>query len=389
MKPRFKLPLVFLLAAVLVVCDNAEPTQGLPQDVGVAGDGGLQAVLDTIRLARELPALAAISVYNGVVVERAATGLRAVGHVEEAKADDLWHLGSLTKSITATLAAALVERGILSWDTTVGAILPDLVGSMHEQYVDVRLRELLYHTGGLPVDVSRAPSWGSLFADTSPIIDQRIRFATELLAISPGGPRGEFAYSNAGYVVAGVMMERVTGDSWEELISREVFVPLGMSSCSFGAPGGPERDQPWGHRGRPGKWNAVPPGPYADNPAALGPAGTVHCSLEDYARYMVEHLAGANGGDGIVSSASFQELHTPPSGSNYAMGWGIGTREWAGGRVLSHHGSNTMWWASVWLAPELGLGLFSATNAAGDEAFAGADDAVAALLGRFQAASQP
>ena len=386
---RLILPLIPVLAALLVVCDNAESTQGLPQDVGVAGDGNLQAVLEAIRLDAELPALVAISAHDGEIVELAATGLRATGHAEEVTRDDLWHIGSLTKAITATLAAVLVERGLLSWDTTVGAILPDIVESMQPQYVDVRLRELLYHTAGLPVDVTRAPSWGSLFTDTSPIADQRRRFAEELLAMSPAGPRGSFEYSNAGYVVAGAMMERVTGKSWEELVIAEIFTPLGMSSCGFGAPAGPGRDQPWGHRGTPGDWNAVQPGPFADNPAALGPAGTVHCSVADYARYMIEHLAGSSRSDGVVTAASFQVLHTPPSGSSYSMGWGVGTREWAEGRVLNHNGSNTMWWASVWLAPERGLGLFAVTNAAGNEAFAGTDAAVSAMIARLEAASDP
>lgn len=379
-------PLIPLLAALLVVCDDAG-SQGPPQDVGIAGDGNLDAVLEAVRIDHDLPALAAVSVHDGAIVELGTAGVRAVGYQEQVTDADVWHIGSLTKAITATLAAVLVEDGLLTWDTTVGQVFPDLVASVHPQYIDVRLDELLYHTGGLPVDVSRAPSWGSRFTDTSEIRAQRRDFAAELLALPPNGPRGTFAYSNAGYVVAGAMLEQVTGQAWENLLTGNVFDPLGMSSCGFGPPGGPGRDEPWGHQGEPGDWRAIQPGPYADNPAVLGPAGTVHCSLADYAAFMIEHLAGDAGVAGIVSPAGFAVLHAPPTGSDYAMGWAIATRAWADGRVLNHSGSNTMWLASVWLAPERNLGLFGVANAGDDAAFAGVDAAITALLKRFEAAS--
>jgi CubicO group peptidase (beta-lactamase class C family) len=375
------------LLALAVVALLVASESGHAQDYGVAGDVNLQQVIESIRSDNQLPALVAVLVHDGEIVEMAATGRRAVGFDELVTADDVWHVGSLTKAMTATLAPVLVERGDLSWDTTIGAVFPELVGTMNEEYEDVRLEELLYHTAALPVDVLRAPSWASLRADTAAMTVQRYRFAVELLGMSSEGERGEFQYSNAGYIVAGAMLERVTGLGWEELLAVEMFVPLGMGSCGFGAPGDSSRDEPWGHRGKAGSWLPVEPGPYADNPLVLGPAGTVHCSGADYARYMIEQLAGAAGVDGLVSAASFQVLHTPPAGSVYAMGWGVGARGWAGGRVLNHHGSNTMWWASVWLAPERGLGLFAAVNAGGDDAFKGADAAVAALIARFEAAA--
>lgn len=382
MARRSSFLIVQITVALLAVCESA-----LPQDFGVAGDGNLQQVLESIRADNQLPALVAVLVHDGEMIEMAATGQRAAGFDERVTGDDVWHVGSLTKAMTATLAAVLVERGELPWDTTIGDVFPELAGSMREEYADVRLDELLYHTAGLPVDILRAPSWLSLRADTAAMIVQRYRFAAELLEMSPEGKRGEFQYSNAGYVVAGAMLERVTGAAWEELMAAEMFVALEMGSCGFGAPGGSTRDEPWGHLGNAGSWRPVEPGPYADNPLALGPAGTVHCSGADYAKYMIGHLAGAAGVDGLVTAASFEKLHTPPPGSSYAMGWGVGARGWASGRVLNHHGSNTMWWASVWLAPERGLGLFAAVNAGGDDAFKGADAAVAALIARFEAAA--
>jgi CubicO group peptidase (beta-lactamase class C family) len=372
---------VFLLFA----CGGATDVDA--QDPGAVGDGKLAVVLEAIRGDHGLPALAAVLVRGGHVLEQAAVGVRAAGGDVPVTLDDLWHLGSLTKAMTATLAAALVEQGTLTWSLTVGAALPGLADSIRTEYLDVRLDELLRHVAGTVEDISRAPSWSALFTDTTPILALRKRLAAELLRLPPDGPRGAYRYSNAGYVIAGAMIEAVTGESWEVLLGREVFGPLGMASSGFGAPGvAGSVTEPRGHRRVSGSWQPVEPGPFADNPAALGPAGTVHASLADYARFMAAHLAGARGeAGGLLLPATFAMLHTPAAGSDYAFGWGVTDRDWAGGRVLQHAGSNTMWYATVWVAPERDLALFAVSNAAGDPGAQGTDAAVVALIRRYDA----
>ncbi len=186
------------------------------------------------------------------------------------------------------------------------------------------------------------------------------------------------------------MIEAVTGELWEDLMRREVFTPLGMTHTGFGAPGVADSvTEPWGHVRAGTGWRAIPPGPFADNPAALGPAGTVNTTLADYARFMSAHLAGARGETGgLLTPATFATLDTPAPGSPYAFGWGVATRDWAGGRVLQHAGSNTMWYATVWLAPERNIAMFAVTNAAGDAGAQGTDAAVAALIARLDVAGQ-
>jgi CubicO group peptidase (beta-lactamase class C family) len=208
----------------------------------------------------------------------------------------------------------------------------------------------------------------------------------ELLALPPDASRGTHAYSNGGFVIAGAMLEEVTGEAWESLLTAHVLAPLGMTRTGFGPPGtvgAPTPDQPWGHVSRSGSLVALAPGPDADNPAAIGPAGTVHATFSDLARYLTLHLDGERGmPTRLLTTASFARLHQAAPGTDYALGWGVAERSWAGGRVLQHHGSNGYWWASVWLAPERDLGLFAVTNAGGDEAFAATDEAVSALIRR-------
>jgi CubicO group peptidase (beta-lactamase class C family) len=230
-----------------------------------------------------MPALAAFSLHEGQILEAAAVGLRAIGHGEEVTVDDRWHLGSLTKAMTSTLAAVLVEDGLITWDATVAEVFPAL--AVRPEYRTVRLDDLLSHTGGVHTDITRAPSWSRLGASPDPLPVQRRLLVSELLNLDSDATRGMYAYSNGGYVVAGAMLEQMTGEDWEGLITRRLFSPLGMASTGFGAPGSPGApDQPWGHATVDRSLTALEPGPGADNPAAIGPAGTVHSTFPSIRR---------------------------------------------------------------------------------------------------------
>src|SRR5690606_16090689 len=98
-------------------------------------------------------------------------------------------------------------------------------------------------------------------------------------------------YSNAGFTIAGAMLEQATGKPFGELLTEHLFEPLGMSSAGFGNPATRTRpEQPHGHRMVNGKPVAIPPGPRDDNPSAITPAGRVHASIMDFARYASFHL---------------------------------------------------------------------------------------------------
>lgn len=369
-----------VVLAGLIAC-GSDPVE---VDPGVAGDGTLATRLESIRARHSLPALATLLLEGDHVVETAATGVRADGSGPAVTPGDRWHLGSLTKAMTATLAARLVDRDVASWDVTVGDVFPDLVEVMDTQYVPVSLRDLLRHTSGLPLDASLIPSWPTLATSTAPVPEQRRLMVSELLRLTPEGPRGTFNYSDSGYIVAGAMLEELTGESWEALLQREVFGPLGMSTAGFGAPGTTGlRDQPLGHRWQGDRWLAVEPGAQADNPAAFGPAGTVHASLSDYARFMALHLAGARGESEFLEVDTFRDLYTPPAGSVYASGWGLAITSWTGGVALSHIGSNELWFAVVWIVPARNFAIVAVTNSWGnDAAEQGVADALDLLIQR-------
>ena len=377
---------LLLLIIALVGCSGRLSTF----EAGVAGDGKLDVALEHIREQHELPALAAVLIKNGEIVETGAVGIRSAGSTEPVTMSDRWHLGSIGKSMTATLAAVLVEKGVIDWDTTIGEVFPDLTESTRPEYVDVRLVELLSHTAGFPKDETHVPSFSSFRGSTEPTREHRRQWAAEILARVPESPRGEHSYSNTNYLVAGAMLEELTGELWENLMQRALFEPLGMMSTGFGAPGtvGEVPDEPRGHARRKGEWVAYQPVATADNAPALGPAGTAHTTLADFACYMAAHLAGARGEGGLVTAETFEQLHAPAPGTSYALGWSVGEKRWAGGRTFQHFGSNQIWYANMWIAPERDFAMLTVTNAGGEAAREGTDDAIRALIDRFDAAEE-
>jgi D-alanyl-D-alanine carboxypeptidase len=192
-------------------------------------------------------------------------------------------------------------------------------------------------------------------------------------------PAAAYSYSNLGYILAGAMLERVADAAWEDLVREHVFGPLGMEGAGFGGVGTPgELDQPWGHRdnGRPASGN----GPAVDNPPVLGPAGRVHAPIQDWAKFIADQLRGATGAPGLLSAESYTRLHTAPAGSDYSLGWLVLSRDWGGGAVLHHAGSNTMNFSNVWIAPARNVAFLVCINQGGDTAFQASDQAVSALI---------
>ena len=342
----------------------------------------IQSKMEAIRERRRFPALAAIVMIDGKIQSLVATGVRKEGASAKVTTDDCWQIGSDTKSMTATLAAMSVEKGEVKWRTTVAEVFPELRDRMAPAWREATLEQLLTNRGGAPGNAPR-DLWAEAWKKVGAPMEQRMAFITDLVSRPPEAPPGSrFIYSNQGYAIAGGMLERIAKKPWEDLMRERLFIPLGMTSAGFGAPGTLGKiDQPWGHSGPDRKPNE--PGPEADNPPAIAPAAAVNCSLTDLARYAGMHAAGERTGAIILKPESFVKLHTPPPGGDYAFGWIVTRRAWAGGTALSHSGSNTMFFVNIWLAPAKNAVLIAATNSAGEDAAAGTNDAIDALIQQF------
>lgn len=320
-------------------------------------DEAAAAALDAVFAETAPPALAAGIVTRAGLGWAGVRGVRRAGHETAATLEDRWHLGSNTKAMTAAVFGRLVEQGRARWDMPLARALPAL--TLDPAWAATTPDDLMRHRAGLLDAGLLDQAWlMAAHVDERPLPEQRAELAARALAGPPAGPVGEFAYGNVNYILMGAVIEALTGQAWEAVMQAELHAPLGLASAGFGAPRG---EAPWGHRGGVG----VDPSGFADNPRALGPAGTAHMSLADYARFVAAMMGGS---PGWLSDETRRHLLTPAAGNPpaYAAGWGVGSAPWGGisgpGPTITHNGSNTMWFATVLAAPERGLGVIALSN---------------------------
>ncbi|HLX60676.1 MAG TPA: serine hydrolase domain-containing protein [Planctomycetota bacterium] len=321
----------------------------------------------------KLPGAVGAIVRGNDIVALGSAGIRKVGDSAPFLATDTIHLGSDTKAMTAILIGQLIDKKQFKFDTPMREIFPDLAAGMNPEKAKVTVRDLLDHNAGFPHDLN----WWTLDATHAKLPAQRRKAVAEALAAPPAQPIGAFFYSNVSYVVLGAIVESKTGKAWEEVIQSEIFAPLKMTSAGFGPPGTPGKvDQPWGHSL---KNSTLQPSQF-DNAPVLGPAGTVHCSMSDWCKFVSQILLAAQGKPAFISEATFKELTTPKPKQDYAGGWIIAQRPWAGGLALTHAGSNTTWFCTVWIAPQKNFAALIAINDGSDPAPKVADDGIGKLI---------
>jgi CubicO group peptidase (beta-lactamase class C family) len=320
-----------------------------------------QSSLHQLRMEAGAPALAAMSSRRQQTTRIWVDGERALGSGVSVTANDSWHLGSITKSMTATLVARLVEAGTVSWDDTVADLLGESVAKIQPSYAEATFRHLLSHRAGLRRDIPREQFDTFKRESDGDIRGERLRYVAIALNQEPVGPvEKTFMYANNGYVVAAAMLEQKLNTEWENLLHQFVCAPLMLGTVGFGAPGIRGRlEQPVGHA--PG--DELEPRRVGesvnDNPVVIGPAGRVHMSLRDLSLYLAAHRDE----DRFLSSDSWRVLHTPPFGGNYAMGWEIRSDG-----ILWHSGSNALWLAEVLVNKKEGVAAAATTNVANGKA---------------------
>jgi CubicO group peptidase (beta-lactamase class C family) len=252
---------------------------------------------------------------------------------------------------------------------------------------DITLEQLLSHTSGVPGDRNEhIPLISFSVADDAMNLDgMRAVLVARLVTLPLAAPPGQrFEYSNLGYTLAGAMMERVTGKTWEELVAVGIFDPLKMSSAGFGPQSTMGRvDAPLGHAAdKDGKVRAFLAGPSGDNPPIIGPAGTAHMSVLDFATWAAWNATEGRSGPPLVKPETVAKMQTKvvdmppkpdapvgtPSSGGYGLGWGTVTLPFSPEPFVFHGGSNNMNLAYILLQPKKRLGLVAMTNISGPKA---------------------
>lgn len=343
------LPLTFLRGDAGLPKDTPPPAS-LPAAAPLTPE-----LLEQLRQTSGSPAMGAAAQRRGGQMLSWATGLRRIDRPDHLGLEDRWHLGSITKSMTATLVGLLVEAGQLNWSDTLAVLLGDVAPDMRPEYRAVTLRHLASHRSGLPGNIPVEQLLRFSRENPDPR-EERIAYTRLALAMPPHGPaEATFEYSNNGYVILGSIIERRLGKTWEAVITERLFEPLKLSSAGFGAPDLAGAAQPSGHAAGPdGTLHAFPAsGATSDNPAVLGPAGRVHMTLQDLITYLAAHRDQAP----LLTPQTWKTLHTPPFGGDYAMGWIVRPNG-----MLWHNGSNTLWYAMAAFHPGQGVAAAGATN---------------------------
>lgn len=266
----------------------------------------------------------------------------------------LFPLGSVTKFVTATLLMQLVSDGDVELDAPVGPLLPELAGTPSGPLYTASVRGLLSHTAGLP---------------DMPDVEGDLPLR-ECVAASAGArplcePGKVFSYSNLGYVLAGRVLEAVTGMTWWEAARSFVLNPLGVEPGFLGsaAPGLAVAGQHAVHLPTATVHVVEEPG----LPRALVPAGALMASASDLLRLAALHVG--TGGPGVLEREQLEEMRRPVQGSHafgLADGWGLGLAAYAdrAGRMwLGHEGNTGGATCAMRMDPERGIAMVLMTNA--------------------------
>ncbi|NDK37913.1 class A beta-lactamase-related serine hydrolase [Pseudoxanthomonas gei] len=344
----------------------------------------LDAVLKQAMEGTRTPALGALVMRDGKVMAQAVRGVRRNDQAEVVRSADVWLIGSTAKPMTVALVAKLVDRGVLSWDAPLAQMLPELAGSMRAEYRAVTLVQLLSHHSGLPENIGDVKLLDGFFTDARPLPVQRLALVSAALKEAPvAAPGTAFVYCNTGFLIAAVIAERAAGADFEELMRREVFQPLGMASAGFG----PTVDgQPRGHRA--GKPVTAPMTKSDDGvPMVYTAAGNLHMTLQDWAKFCLDQLAGSRGDGKLLKPASYALMQTAQPGSPSGMDWGVqASIAGRAGPVLVHGGSDGNWLAWAVLFPKADTGVLVVANATEDM---GGDKATRAVMASLFAELSP
>lgn len=262
------------------------------------------------------------------------------GASETVGPDASWHIGSITKTFTATAVMQLAERGLLDLDRPISDHLGG-VDDMHPRWQSLTLAQLLSHTGGLAANPAlwQFKKWSNL-----PSVEGRQKVLASAWAKPPKRDVGQQCYSNLGYMLAGYVIEKTMESPWEDIIRHYIAAPLGLDTLGFGPP-----DQPLDPRGHARRFFRLSPKERddisSDNPPWLGPAGTLHMSIADLLTFGRAHLKAMQGEmPEFLSQESSLRMQTPVL-NNYGLGLIIQDN------TLWHNGSNTFWYALLMIDP--------------------------------------
>ena len=278
----------------------------------------------------------------------------------EVTTDTLFQIGSITKVWTTTVVMQLVDEGLLDLEAPVAEVLPELRLADPDVTKQVTMRHLLTHTSGIDGDV---------FTDTGRGDDCVEKYVASLEEVAQNHPLGAtWSYCNSGFVLAGLVIEKLTGGTWDRAVRDRIFRPLGLEHTITLPEEALLHRAAAGHvsegTGEPSR------APVWALARSLGPAGVISSTAADLLGFARMHLTGGAGPDGTrllgASSAAAMTQMQAELPDKYSLGdsWGIGWIRfgWNGRRLIGHDGNTIGQSAFLRLLPDEGLAVALLTN---------------------------
>ncbi|MGI5883370.1 MAG: serine hydrolase [Candidatus Spyradocola sp.] len=323
------------------------------------------------------PSMALGVVKDGKIELCEAFGYADVEAGRKADADTLYQIGSCSKAFTAAAAAVLVDQGKLDWDTPVIEYLPWIRFMDPFTTYHATTRDLLCHRTGLP---RHDAYW----------IDgpcTRREMVENLRNMQPAWSfRSHWCYQNTCFVAVGMLIEELSGMTWEDFVRKYLLEPIGMTRTTFyvdDIAGDPNHAEPY-DRPIPTDLTGVVKVPFLKSDredrakgigAPYGPAGSIMSTVTDMLKWVEFNLNNGKVGDKqVVSEANMKELHKPQmllseplltdfaemDFYSYGMGWF--TETFRGHKMVEHGGNINGFTALVTMVPDQKLGIVSLVN---------------------------
>ena len=340
-------------------------------------DAYVKEVADNARRIWNVPAVSILVMNSETIQYSCIDGIRKADSPERVTEEDYFFIGSCSKSILACIAAKLAEEGKITWDTGFFELYPEFEAEANQAYSGITLENLLQCQAGIQPFTSGMEA----YPEAGPSENPQSVFFKYLLAKEPSSKKenGRFAwlYSNASYSLAGAMLEKASGMSWENLLDHYLGKELGIEAFA-GPPYLYNEDQPWGHYAySPKEQKATgrkiemigPESGYGLNPM-INPAGNLSMKPGGFSRYVQMRLQGSRGQSAFLTRESFSDLNRDTGAADNGEAYSFGS--WCGAMMGKKYscieGTDYTFYARGLIVPEEDFALTVMMNCGSPEA---------------------
>lgn len=329
--------------------------------------------IDSIRIRFDIPAVAFGVVSDDSILLQGVTGVREINTKDSVTIYDKFHIGSNTKAITSFIAGKLVDNGLISWNTKFFDLFPELKAKSKLGYYEIELKDLLSHRAF--IDPFKGGKQWNVLEQYYKIDTNKTRsnynFSKYLLTLEPVKYDSTeiYKYSNAGYLLAALMLEKVSNKTYEQLLEK--FNQDLNVDFQIGWPRKLGNNQPVGYISpielELSKESGLTEMPdsilnddmFKDFQYYCRPAGDICVSITDFLKFVQLNLTGLNGQNNYLKSKTYDYIFTGEK--EYAMGWGNWLKN--GHHYHDHSGTLATFYSYALIIPELNVGIVIMINA--------------------------